>query len=132
MNLKAGWPVRVVAGATVAYSTAITISPRLLARPCGLLSPDGSVPVAVAQLIRSIGVRDAALAAALGLAPAGYPLGLLSAARVISDGADAVWLSRLAGDRAGQAKIAGVAVGWALLELLTGLTSLRGGASGEA
>jgi hypothetical protein len=131
MNLKAGWPVRVVAGVTVAYSTAIAISPRLLAGPCGLLSPDGSVPVAVAQLTRSIGVRDAALAAALGLAPAGYPLRLLAAARVISDGADAVWLSRLVDDRPGQAKIAGVAVGWALLELLTGLTGLRG-ASGEA
>jgi hypothetical protein len=121
MKLRDGWPVRVVAAATVAYSTAITISPRLLARPCGLTSPDGTVPLAVAQLTRSIGVRDAALAAALGLAPAGYPVALLTAARVISDSADALWLSRLAADRGTKAKIAGVAVGWALLELLAGL-----------
>jgi hypothetical protein len=130
MKLRDGWPVRVVAAATVAYSTAITISPRLLARPCGLTSADGTVPLAVAQLTRSIGVRDAALAAALGLAPAGYPVVLLTAARVVSDSADALWLSRLAAGRGAKAKIAGVAVGWALLELLAGLHgSAAGGPS---
>jgi hypothetical protein len=121
MDLRASWPVRAVAVATVAYSTAITIAPRLLAGPCGLTSADGSVPPAVAELTRSIGVRDAALAAALALAPAGYPVQLLTAARVVADSADAVWLSRLVDDRTAKAKIAGVALGWALLEALVGL-----------
>jgi hypothetical protein len=127
MDLRANWPVRVVAAATVVYSTAMTISPRILAKPCGLTSADGSVPPAVAALTRSIGVRDAALAAALALAPAGYPMQLLTAARVISDGTDAVWLSRLVDDRTAQAKIAGLALGWALLEAVAGL---RGSAAG--
>jgi hypothetical protein len=128
-NLRANWPVRVVALATVAYSTAITIAPRLLARPCGLVSADGSVPPAVAELTRSIGVRDAALAGALALAPAGFPVRMLTAARVISDSADAVWLSRLVDDRGAKAKIAGVALGWALLEAVTGLAGTAAGTS---
>ena len=126
MNLKAGWPARAVAVATVGYSVAITIAPQVLARPCGLTRADGSVPDDIAGLIRSIGVRDAVLAAALALAPAGYPLRLLTVARVVAAGADTVWFSGLVSDRATKLKIGGVAAGWAALEGLAGL--LTGGA----
>ena len=119
-----GWPARTVAVLTTAYSVAITIRPEILAKPCRLADPDGSVPPAVAELTRSIGTRDAAMAAALAVAPAGYPMNVLTAARVLSDGADAAWFARVvpAGQRA---KIAGVAAGWAALELLVAVAGRR-------
>jgi hypothetical protein len=128
MNLRASWPARAVAVATIGYSTAMTIAPKVLAKPCGLTRPDGSVPEEVAGLVRSLGVRDVALAVALALAPAGYPLRLLTAARVISDGADAIWFSRLVRDKSMKRKVAGVAGGWALLEALAGLPGQAAGA----
>ncbi len=121
MDLRASWPARVVAAATVAYSAAIIVKPALLARPCGLTGADGSVPPGIAAMTRSIGARDAAVSAALIVAPAGYPLRLLTAARVISDCADAVSLSGLVSDRAAKRKVAGIALGWALIEILAEL-----------
>ncbi|HEX4257454.1 MAG TPA: hypothetical protein VH089_20350 [Streptosporangiaceae bacterium] len=101
-----GWPVRAVAIATTAYSVAITIRPEILARPCRLTNDDGSVP------------------AALAVAPPGYPMNVLTAARVIADGADAAWFGRVVppGQRA---KVAGVATGWAALELVAAVAGHR-------
>lgn len=65
MNWREGWPVRMVAGLTAGYSAAITVAPGILARPCRLTEPDGRVPAAIAHLIRSTGMRDAAMAVAL-------------------------------------------------------------------
>ena len=119
-----GWPVRAVAVLTAAYSVAITIRPEILAGPCRLTNDDGTVPADVAQLTRSIGTRDAAMAAALAVAPPGYPMRVLAAARVLSDGADAAWFARMVPD--GQrAKVAGVAAGWAALELVAALAGDR-------
>lgn len=120
MNLRAGWPARAVALATVVYSVSITVAPKLLAKPTGLTNADGSVPPGVAGLIRSIGVRDAALAAALAAAPVGYPITLLTAARVVSDAADAVWFARIVDQRSARLKVGGAAAGWAVLEALVG------------
>jgi hypothetical protein len=117
---KDAWPARTVALATVAYGVAITVAPKVLAAPTGLLRADGGVSTAVAALTRSIGTRDAAVAAALALAPAGYPIRLLTAARVVSDLSDAVWLTRSGTDRATNLKIIGVAAGWAALEAVAG------------
>ena len=123
---REGWPARAVAVATVAYSMAITVRPEVLAKPCRLTNPDGSVPPEVAGLTRSIGTRDAAMAAALAIAPPGYPMTVLTAARVLSDGADAAWFARMV-PPAQRAKIAGVAAGWAALELLAALAGGRPG-----
>jgi hypothetical protein len=119
-----GWPVRAVAVLTTAYSVAITIRPEILAKPCRLTNADGTVPAEVAELTRSIGTRDAAMAAALAIAPPGYPMNVLTAARVLSDGADAAWFARVvpAGQRA---KVAGVAAGWAALEFLAAVAGNR-------
>lgn len=124
MDFKDGWPVRAVALATVGYSVAISVSPKLLAKPCRLLDATGGVPTSVAELTRSIGVRDAALAAALVVSPTGRPMAVLTAARVVSDGADAVWFARLAPGKQ-RIKVAGAAGGWAVLELLAWLATRR-------
>jgi len=111
-----GWPVRVVAALTAGYGVAITLRPQLLARPCRMTARDGTVPAEISELTRSIGTRDAALAIALAVAPAGYPMSVLTAARVLSDGADAAWFGRVV-PREQRAKIVGAAAGWAVLEL---------------
>lgn len=121
---RATWPVRIVAGLTTAYSTALVVRPRLLARPARLTAPDGSVAPSTAALIRSIGVRDAALAAALAFAPAGRPLAMLTGARVVSDAADAVWFGRVV-PPSQRAKISGGALGWAALETAAALFARR-------
>ncbi len=119
-----GWPSRAVAVLTTAYSVAITIRPEILAKPCRRTTPAGRGPPAGAARTRPIGTRDASMAAALAGAPAGYPMNVLTAARVLSDGADAAWFARVvpAGQRA---KVAGVAAGWAALELLAAVASHR-------
>lgn len=104
-----------LAAVTVAYSAALVVNPRVLARPTGLVDADGSVPSAVALLTRSIGVRDALLAALVMLAPGGASR-TLSAARVIADAGDAVIFGALLPDRRAARKVAGVAAGWAVLE----------------
>ena len=51
-------------------------------------------------------------------------MNVLTAARVLSDGADAAWFARVVppGQRA---KVAGVAAGWAALELLAAFAGHR-------
>jgi hypothetical protein len=118
---RATWPPRAIALATAAYSVAVIVKPKVLAGPVGLTEADGSVPKPTASLIRSIGTRDVVLATALAVAPAGYPLRLLSAARVVADASDALWLGPLMRNRAALVKVAGTALGWAGVEALVGL-----------
>lgn len=61
--------VRTVGAATFAYSVALIIRPAVLAKPCGLTDVVGTVPNATALLIRAVGARDAAIGAAMFLAP---------------------------------------------------------------
>ncbi|SHF80151.1 hypothetical protein SAMN05443575_0933 [Jatrophihabitans endophyticus] len=123
-RLRDAWPVRAVAALTTAYGVAITVAPKLLAKPCGLTRVDGSVPTDVAQLTRSIGTRDAALALALAVSPTGSPMQLLTAARVVSDAADAAYFARVV-PASQRTKVAGVAAGWAALELAVAAYAAR-------
>ncbi len=125
MSLTDSWPVRAVALASFGYSAAITVAPRVLAKPCGLLDQDGQVPPATAGLIRATGMRDATLAVLLALAPAGGRMRRMTIARVICDGSDACWFAQLAppGQRL---KIGGVAATWALLQVAVELAANHG------
>ena len=110
------YAVRTVAGLTMAYSVAITVWPKLLAKPCHMLDEQGEVPVQVQTLIRSVGSRDAAVAAALLFAPPGPATRVLTTARIVSDLADSVWFARLPLTTESKAKVSGTAAGWAALE----------------
>jgi hypothetical protein len=123
-NLTRGRSARIVAGLTVVYGVGTVIAPRLIAQPTGLTDSDGHVPPQVASLIRSVGLRDAALAAALGALPAGPPMSIVTVAKVVSDAADAVWLGRIvpSGQRG---KIIAAALGWATLEAVVGWMAHR-------
>lgn len=85
---------------------------------------DGSVPEPIAELIRSIGVRDAALALATARSPLGRPLAMLVLARVVADGADAFWFGSFVEDPSQRAKMSGAAAGWAALEAAAGVLAL--------
>jgi len=122
---------RLIGGLTTVYSVAITAAPVLLAKPARLTGPDGSVPPATAALIRSIGSRDAAMAAALLVAPAGRSSTLLSVARAVSDAGDALWFGRLLDSRRDVLKVAGAALGWSVLELAAAARAERRAASGR-
>lgn len=111
-------PVRVVAALTMAYSVGITVAPKLLAGPCQMLDTRGQVPPDVKALVRSTGVRDAVLAAALFVSHPGPASATLSAARVISDAADAVWFGLLPIPTGARIKVGGVAAGWATVEAI--------------
>jgi hypothetical protein len=108
---------RLLGAATAAYSIAIMIKPVLLARPCGLaVGPAGAVVSRpVGMMIQAIGARDAAIGAAMVLAPRGSALRAAVAARVASDAADVVVFGTQLPERDKRAKIAGFAAFWALL-----------------
>ena len=106
---------RVLGVLTAAYSTALIVSPRILAKPCKLTRADGGVPPDVATVIRAIGVRDVASGLLLALAPRGVALRGAVAVRVVSDLGDAAVFGFALPDPATKAKVAGVAAAWGLL-----------------
>ena len=106
---------RVLGVLTAAYSVAIIVSPKLLAKPCKLTRADGVVPPEVATVIRAVGVRDAASGLALVTAPAGAALRAAVAVRVVSDFGDAAVFGLTLPDAATKAKAAGVAAVWGTL-----------------
>lgn len=122
-TLRQGWPVRVVALGTAAYGIAITTKPEILARQCGLMT-GGELPPAVAALTRSVGVPDLASGLALAAAAPGSAMSVLTAARVASDAADAIWLSRVAPPRL-RAKVLAMTCGWAVVQTGVGVLANR-------
>ncbi|MFC9553975.1 hypothetical protein ACFTWF_24330 [Rhodococcus sp. NPDC056960] len=100
---------------TAAYSTAIIVSPRILAKPCKLTRADGGVSPEVATVIRAVGVRDAASGLLLALAPSGAALRGAVLVRVASDLGDAAVFGIALPDPATKAKVAGFALAWGTL-----------------
>ncbi|KOV85227.1 hypothetical protein [Nocardia sp. NRRL S-836] len=106
---------RVLGAVTAAYSAALVVSPRILAKPTGLAGRGGEVPGPVRTLIAAIGARDTAIGAAMMFATPGLPLRTAVATRVAADLADAAVFGLTLPDRAARRKVAVFAVSWALL-----------------
>ncbi|KDN22603.1 hypothetical protein [Amycolatopsis rifamycinica] len=106
---------RVLGAATAAYSATIIAAPKVLAKPCGLVSPGGEVAKEVRTLIGGIGARDAAIGLAMVFAPPGRPLQTALAARVASDAADALVFGTGLPERSARKKVAVFAAAWAAL-----------------
>ncbi|MFI8450157.1 hypothetical protein [Streptomyces erythrochromogenes] len=96
--------------ATLGYGIAVACRPGVLARPCGLPDQGSS-----ALLIRALGVRDAALGAAMMLAPAGAALRTAVLCRVAADAGDALLFGTFLARGAERAKAASVALAWGTL-----------------
>jgi hypothetical protein len=113
---------RVLGVATAGYGAAILARPALLAQPCGLVEPDGSLSRSTRALSLAIGARDVASGLAMACAPTKAALDVATGVRVASDLGDAV-IFGLALPEPGPRKKAVVAASvWALL---CGLSRLR-------
>lgn len=106
---------RLLGAATAAYSGTIIAAPKVLAKPCGLTTATGDVPRPVRTLIGAIGARDAAIGAAMVLAPPGPALRTAVAARVASDTADALVFGLTLTDPVARRKVVTFALFWAAL-----------------
>lgn len=106
---------RLLGAATALYSVAITLRPAVLARPCGLVhGPDeDEVAPAISTLIGGIGIRDAAIGAAMMLAPRGPALRAVIACRVIADAGDALVFGTQLPARDRRPKVVAFALFWA-------------------
>ncbi|MET7987443.1 hypothetical protein [Streptomyces sp. NPDC005281] len=103
--------VRLLGLATAAYSAAIMVRPKGLARPCGMTGPDSEAPPATATLIRAIGARDTVIGGATILDRGPHALRAVSFCRATADLCDAVAFGRVL-DGKQRTKIAGFAAGW--------------------
>ena len=105
---------RLLGAATLAYSAAVLVDPKVIARPCEMLDEDGLVPPAVATSLRAVSARDAVVSLLMLVAPAGPGLRTAVTVRAVSDLCDAaVFGSRVSPGSRG--KVVGVPLAWGLL-----------------
>jgi hypothetical protein len=109
---------RLLGAATLAYSAAVLLDPKVIARPCEMLDVDGQVPPDVASSLRAVSARDAVVSLLMMAAPVGPALRTAVTVRAISDLSDAaVFGARVSS--ASRAKVIGVPLAWGLLCLAT-------------
>ncbi|MFF9087481.1 hypothetical protein ACF1BE_13865 [Streptomyces sp. NPDC014991] len=109
--------LRAVGAATCAYGVATAYRPGLLARPCGLVDPDGHVGPHTAMVLRPLAWRDAATGLAMLVAPQGPALVTATTLRIASDIGDALVLGPVLPGRVRRAGAAVSALGWAALAI---------------
>ena len=109
--------LRGVGAATALYGLAVAVRPDLLARPSGLVDPDGRTAPATALSLRPLGWRDAASGIAMLTAPVGPALTAATLLRIAADLGDAVLLGGTLPGRANRVKAVAVSVGWGSLSI---------------
>jgi hypothetical protein len=100
---------------TAVYSSAVVLSPRILAKPCKLTRADGSVAPEVATVIRAVGARDVASGLLLATAPYGPARRGAVALRAAADFGDATVFGLTLPGAATKLKVAGFAAAWGVL-----------------
>lgn len=110
---------RIMGAATLAYSVAVVVKPKVLAGPCQLVNEFGEVPPQVATAVRAVSTRDALLSALMLFVPAGPALRAVTTARGLCDISDAAVFGLPVQDRAARNKIMIVGAGWGALVLLS-------------
>ncbi|MFI9272020.1 hypothetical protein ACIGXM_15040 [Kitasatospora sp. NPDC052896] len=123
--------LRATGAATALYGIAVTVRPDLLARPSGLLGPDGGAPE-VATALRPLGLRDAACGAAMALAPDDRSLRTAALLRIAADFGDAALLSRTLPTARHRRAALAVSIGWGALSVAGLLGRSRTAAQGTA
>jgi hypothetical protein len=111
-----------VGAATAGFSAALVAAPQLLIRPGGLEDSRDT-----RTLTRVLGVRDTVLGVLMVAAPDARTRRLLTVARVVCDGSDAVLFgSRVAG-RPAHVRVAASAATWAGMCVLADVLDARAG-----
>ncbi|MFD9126391.1 hypothetical protein [Kitasatospora sp. NPDC059571] len=109
--------LRITGAATAVYGIAVACRPGLLARPSGLVAPDGSVPEEVATTLRPLALRDAACGLAMLAAPDDRSLRTAALLRIAADLGDAALLSATLPGRRHRAMALVVSAGWGALSV---------------
>ncbi|WP_234438485.1 hypothetical protein [Streptomyces sp. NRRL S-340] len=107
--------LRSVGAATAVYGAVAAYRPNWLARPVGLVDPDGTTRPHTAMALRPLAWRDAASGLAMLLAPGGPALVTATAVRIASDLGDAVLFGTGVTGRVRRAGTVVTALGWAAL-----------------
>lgn len=105
---------RLLGAATLAYSAAVLVDPKVIARPCEMLDADGQVPPHVATALRAVSARDTIVSLLMMTAPRGPALRTAVTVRAVSDLTDAVVFGARV-SAAARAKVVGVPLAWGLL-----------------
>ncbi len=105
---------RLLGAATLAYSAAVLVDPKVIARPCEMLDANGDVPADVATSLRAVSARDAVVSLLMMTAPAGPALRTAVTVRAISDLCDAAVFGAPVSPGS-RAKVIGVPLTWGLL-----------------
>jgi hypothetical protein len=114
--------ITLVGALTTAYSAALVVAPDILTKPAGLSGGEPDVRL----LTRAIGVRDAALGAAM-MAGSPQAARLAGITRAACDAGDAALFgARLSGQQ--RLKVSGVAGAWAVLSSLAAWRAGKQGA----
>lgn len=106
---------RLLGAATLAYSVAVVVRPKVLAGPCGLVDEWGDVAADVSTAVRAASTRDAIISIGMLMAPVGPALRTITATRAACDLSDAVVFGAVAKTPESRKKIVMVTAGWAAL-----------------
>ncbi|MFI2645807.1 hypothetical protein [Streptomyces sp. NPDC018610] len=104
-----------IGAATAAYGMAAACRPDWMARPVGMVDPQGVTHRHTAMALRPLAWRDAASGLSMLLAPRGPALVTATAVRIASDVGDAVLFGRTVSGRVRRAGAVASALGWAAL-----------------
>ena len=110
---------RLLGAATLAYSVASLVQPKVIAGPCGMVDDQGEVVRDVATAVRAVAARDALICAAMLVVPAGDPLRAVTTVRGLFDLTDAAVFGSIATTPQQRRKIVAVTAGWGSLCLLS-------------
>ncbi|WP_037874068.1 hypothetical protein [Streptomyces sp. PsTaAH-124] len=124
--------LRTVGAVTAAYGAVAAYRPGWLARPVGLVDPEGNTHPHTATALRPLAWRDAASGLAMLLAPRGPALVTATAVRIASDVGDAVLFGTGSGGRVRRAGAVVTALGWAAVTVAALAGGRGGGADGPA
>ncbi|GAA5158930.1 MULTISPECIES: hypothetical protein [Amycolatopsis] len=113
---------RLLGVATVGIGAAIAVRPGLLAHPCGLAEPDGSLSRSTKTLVVAIGARDVASGLAMACARSPEAQDIATGVRIASDVGDAINFGLTLPNRDARRKAVAAASAWALV---CGLSRLR-------
>jgi len=110
---------RLLGAATLAYSVAALVQPKVIAGPCGMVEDDGELSRGVATAVRAVAARDVVICVAMLVAPAGPALRAATTVRGVFDLTDAAVFGSIATTPEQRRKIVGVTAGWGSLCLLS-------------
>ncbi|MFB7596564.1 hypothetical protein [Streptomyces sp. NPDC056160] len=124
--------LRSVGAATAVYGVVAAYRPDWLARPVGLVDPEGNTHPHTAMALRPLAWRDAASGLAMLLAPRGPALVTATLVRIASDVGDAALFGTGVTGRVRRAAAVATALGWTAVTVAALAASREAGPAAPA